>query len=117
MITNPTFGVVAMAVKKQSGKLRGTFHHMLAMVWALLGVEIEDVAFVIRKLGYVAEHLAVGKCSGKYSTHVESLFALCLSGRCREIVECAYYRTVAEENFRGFRNLVSDFELVCSTVC
>ena len=59
------------------------------MIRTLFGIEVEDCALVIGELGCVAQYLAVDERCPDYGGDIEGLFALCLTGRCREVAESA----------------------------
>lgn len=60
----------------QSGQTQDAFHYPLAVVGALLRIHVEDVPFVLRKMGGIAQHGVVGQCRCNQSRQVESLFTL-----------------------------------------
>ena len=41
-------------IGREFGKTQGAFHHLLTVVMALLGVEVEDGALIIRELRSIA---------------------------------------------------------------
>lgn len=83
-----------MSVGRQFRQSQGTIHYLLAMIRALLGIEVEDCALVVGKLGCVAQYFAVDERCPDDGSDIEGLFALCLTGRCREVAESAYDTTV-----------------------
>jgi hypothetical protein len=72
--------MLRMYVGRQLRQSQSALHDLLTMIRTLLGVEVEDCALVIRKLGGIAKNLAVNERSTDNGSDIESLFTLCLSG-------------------------------------
>ena len=60
----------------QSGQTQDALHYPLAVVGALLRIHVEDVSFVLREMGGIAQYGMVGQCRCDQSRQVESLFTL-----------------------------------------
>ena len=73
------FQILRVCVGRQFRQSQSALHDLLAMVWTLLGVEIEDCALVVGKLGGIAQHLTVHERCPDNGSDIECLFALCLS--------------------------------------
>ena len=86
-------------IGRQSGKAQNTFHDLMAMVLALLGINIENFALVRWQICRILQNLVILQRSRNNGGNVECLFALGFACGCAEIAQCADGRTVHPKNF------------------
>ena len=74
----------------------------MAMVLALLGINIENFALVRWQICRILQNLVILQCSRNNGGNVECLFALGFACGCAEIAQRPDDRAVYFQNFGGF---------------
>ena len=94
--------VFVVPVIGQSCHAHDAFHHIQAVVGALLRIHVKHFPLGFGKFSRIPEHRAVLQCRSHDSRHIECLLAFGFADGCAEISQRADNGTFHTEDFRGF---------------
>lgn len=83
------FQLLGFSVEWQPRQPKNALHHQLAVVRALLGVEVKDITLALGKARPIFQYLSISEGRGYQGTHIESLLRLGFPCRDAEVAERA----------------------------